>query len=94
LIYPHSGCRFEHPDQCLRRYCEEIDEVFSDTLMGEYKGQRLIEGVQPATINHDLRVLRRMLRLAERKRLIVRNPFVRVEFLKQCAARPPHIVTF
>jgi serine/threonine protein kinase len=49
---------------------------------------------RPATINHDLRVLRRMMRLAERKQLIARNPFVQVEFLKQSAPRPPHIVTF
>jgi integrase len=35
-----------------------------------------------------------MMRLAERKQLIVRNPFVQVEFLKQSAPRPPHIVTF
>jgi len=60
----------------------------------EYQEDRLGEGVQPATINHDLRVLRRMMRLAERKQLIARNPFVQVEFLKQCAPRPPHIVTF
>ena len=50
--------------------------------------------MEPATINHDLRVLRRMLRLAERKQLISRSPFMQVEFLKQGNPRPPHIVTF
>jgi integrase len=60
----------------------------------EYKETRLAEGVEPATINHDLRVLRRMMRLAERKRLISRNPFVEVDFLKQRHVRTPHIVTF
>jgi integrase len=60
----------------------------------EYKEARLAEGVEPATVNHDLRVLRRMLRLAERKRLIPRNPFAAVEPLKQRAPRPPHIVSF
>ncbi|HEY6769569.1 MAG TPA: site-specific integrase [Candidatus Sulfotelmatobacter sp.] len=60
----------------------------------EYKKTRLEEGVEPATINHDLRVLRRMLRLAERKRLISRNPFLEVDFLKQRNLRTPHIVTF
>ncbi|HYL15263.1 MAG TPA: site-specific integrase [Terriglobales bacterium] len=34
------------------------------------------------------------MRLAERKQLIVRNPFVQVEFLKQRNPRLPHIVTF
>ena len=60
----------------------------------EYKEARLAEGVEPATTNHDLRVLRRMMRLAERKQLIARNPFVQVEFLKQRNLRPPLIVTF
>jgi hypothetical protein len=36
----------------------------------EFKETRLAAGVEPATINHDLRVLRRMMRLAERKQLI------------------------
>jgi hypothetical protein len=40
----------------------------------EYKDGRLSEGAEPATINHDLRVLRRMMRLAERKRLIPATP--------------------
>jgi integrase len=60
----------------------------------EYKEARLAEGVEPATVNHDLRVLRRMMRLAERKRLISWNPFLEVDFLKQRNLRPPHIVTF
>lgn len=34
------------------------------------------------------------MRLAERKGLISRNPFLEVEFLKQRSPRPPHIVTF
>jgi integrase len=34
------------------------------------------------------------MRLAERKRLISRNPFLEVDFLKQRQARQPHIVTF
>lgn len=55
---------------------------------------RLAEGVQAPTVNHDLRVLRRMLRLAERKQLIPRNSSVDIEFLKQQAPQPPHIVTF
>lgn len=48
----------------------------------------------PESPNHDLRVLRRMMRLAERKQLIPRNSSVNIEFLKQQAPSPPHIVTF
>jgi len=50
--------------------------------------------VEPATINHDLRVLRRILRLAERRQFITHNPFPQVEFLKSPNPRIPHIVTF
>ena len=34
------------------------------------------------------------MRLAERKRLIPRNPFLEVDFLKQGNLRTPHILTF
>jgi integrase len=70
-----------------------LSDVSGDRIE-EFKEKRVAEGVEPATINHDLRVLRRMMRLAERKQLIARNPFVQVEFLKQRHPRQPHIVTF
>jgi integrase len=61
----------------------------------EYKDARLASGVGPATVNRDLAVLRRMLRLAERKRFITRSPFVEVELLEERKhRRAPHIVTF
>jgi integrase len=66
----------------------------SAARIDEFKEARLAEGVEPATINHDLRVLRRIMRLAERKRLISRDPFIEVDFLKQRHVRAPHIVTF
>jgi integrase len=70
-----------------------LSDISIDSIE-EYKEERQAEGVEAATINHDLRVLRRMFRLAERKRLISYNPFAAVEQLKQRAPRPPHIVTF
>src|ERR1039457_5957828 len=70
-----------------------LSDISADRIE-EYKESRLAEGVEPATINHDLRVLRRMMRLAERKRFISRNPFLEVDFLKQRNLRTPHIVTF
>ena len=71
----------------------KLSDISSERI-DEYKEARLAEGVEPATINHDLRVLRRMMRLAERKRLIPRNPFLEVDFLKQGNLRTPHILTF
>lgn len=70
-----------------------LSDVSPDRIE-EYKEERQAEGVEPATINHDLRVLRRIMRLAERKQLIARNPFVQVDFLKQRNPSQPHIVTF
>src|SRR5947207_289652 len=58
-----------------------LSDVSADRIE-EYKEARVAEGVEPATLNHDLRVWRRMLRLAERKRLIGRNPFGELECLK------------
>jgi integrase len=70
-----------------------LSDITADHIES-YKELRLAEGVGPATINHDLRVLRRMMRLAERKQFVTHNPFVEVEFLKEGNPRLPHIVTF
>jgi hypothetical protein len=49
-------------NQFTRARLSDISAVHID----EFKEARLAEGVEPATINHDLRVLRRIMRLAER----------------------------
>lgn len=96
--------KIAHPNT-RRRYTSSIGKLkaaftgvrlsgVSSSRIEDFKEARLAEGVEPATINHDLRVGRRMMRLAERRHLIGRNPFVEVEFLKQCSPHPPHIVTF
>jgi len=93
-----------HPST-RRRYTSSVGKLkgwFAGTRLSDitadqieaYKEWRLAEGVAPATINHDLRVLRRMMRLAERKQIIAGNPFAHVEFLKQQNPRPPRIITF
>ncbi len=59
------------------------------------KRKRLADGVTPAGCNRDLAVLRRLLNLAERQRLIARNPFTQVDMLDERKTRKqPHIVTF
>jgi integrase len=64
-------------------------------LIEDFKDHRLAEGAGPATVNRDLAVLRRVLKLAERKRFIARTPFVEVELLEERSfRRRPHIVTF
>ena len=61
----------------------------------EYKDARLASGIGPATVNRDLTVLRKMLRLAGRKRFIPPSRFVEVERLEEIEQRrAPHIVTF
>jgi integrase len=60
-----------------------------------FKKKRLADGVTPAGCNRDLAVLRRLLNLAERQRLIARNPFGQVDMLDERKTRKqPHIVTF
>lgn len=70
-----------------------LNEITADGIES-YSRERPDEGVESATINHDVRVMRRMMHVAERKRLIARTPFVEVEFLKQRCPLPPHIVSF
>jgi integrase len=85
-------------ESSIKKLMEKLTGIrlsdISTEQIDDYKKDRLAEGVQPATINHDLRVLRRMMRLAERRQLIPRNSSVQIEFLKQQAPRPPHIVGF
>jgi integrase len=64
-------------------------------LVEDFKDERLAKGIGPATVNRDLAVLRRMLKLAERKRFIARSPFCEVEFLEERGLRrKPHIVSY
>jgi integrase len=61
----------------------------------EFKEARLADRVRAATVNRDLAVLRRMLKIAQKKRLINATPFREVEMLEERKERrQPHILTF
>jgi integrase len=61
----------------------------------DFKEKRLSAGVRTATINRDLAVLHRMMKLAERKLVINESPFRDVDFLEERKQRRrPHILTF
>jgi integrase len=61
----------------------------------EFKLSRTRAGAKHATINRNLAVLRRMMKLATRQRLVGRNPFEDVDFLEERSRRrQPHILTF
>jgi integrase len=89
-----------------KRYASSVASLrkhFGDTKLteinaeriDEFKDSRLSSKVRSATVNRDLAVLRRMLRIAERKRLITSTPFREVEMLEERKARrQPHILTF
>lgn len=71
-----------------------LSQITADRI-DEFKGARLRNGVRSATVNRDLAVLRRMLKLAACARLIAQTPFAEVEFLEEKKQRcPPHILTF
>jgi len=61
----------------------------------EFKLARMRSGTRPATINRNLAVPRRMMKLAARQRLVGRSPFEEVDFLEERSGRrQPHILTF
>jgi integrase len=94
---PHESTRKRY-ESSIKKLKEKFTGIMLSDISAEqiddYIFDRLADNVQPSTINHDLRVLRRMLRVAERRKLIPRNSSVEFEFLKQQAPRLPHIVTF
>jgi integrase len=68
---------------------------FNLVRIEEFKAARLLFKVRAATVNRDLAVLRRMLGIAERKRLIRFPPFREIEMLEERKERrQPHILTF
>jgi integrase len=56
-------------------------------IIEQFKMARREGGAGPASINRNLAVLKRMLKLAERQRLIVRSPFADVDFLEERSMR-------
>ena len=72
----------------------KLSEI-TGSLVEDFKEMRLGQGVRTATINRDLAVLHRMMKLAERKMLINESPFRDVDFLEERKQRRrPHILTF
>lgn len=68
---------------------------FSVAGIEEFKAARLADNVRAATVNRDLAVLRRMLRIAERRGLIASAPVREIEMLEERKERrQPHILTF
>ena len=69
----------------------KLSDITSDVIE-DFKEKRLLQGVRTATVNRDLAVLRRMMKLAERKMLINESPFRDVDFLEERKQRrrPPH----
>lgn len=71
----------------------KLTEITAERI-DEFKDSRLASNVRTATVNRDLAVLRRMLRIAERKRLVNVTPFREVEMLEERKERrQPHILT-
>jgi integrase len=93
--HPNTRRRYASSIEKLKAHFKlRISEITTDRIL-EFIEARLASGVGPATVNRDLAVLRRMLRLAQRKRFTTHNPFVEVELLEERKhRRVPHIVTF
>ena len=79
-------------EACFRNM--KLSDITPDVIE-DFKEKRLSDGVRTATVNRDLAVLHRMMKLAERKMLISESPFRDVEFLEERKQRRrPHILTF
>jgi integrase len=71
----------------------KLSDITGDVIE-DFKEKRLAQGVRTATLNRDLAVLHRMMKLAERKMLITESPFRDVDFLEERKQRRrPHILT-
>jgi integrase len=95
---PHQNTRKRYASSVanLRTHFGDarLTEINAERI-DEFKDSRLASKVRAATVNRDLAVLRRMLRIAERKRLITFTPFREVEMLEERKERrQPHILTF
>jgi integrase len=72
----------------------KLSDITADVIE-DFKERRLSQGVRTATINRDLAVLHRMMKLAERKMFVSDSPFRDVDFYEERKQRRrPHILTF
>jgi integrase family protein with SAM-like domain len=82
---PHLKTRSRYASSVnnLKRRLEKLRlSRITSELIEDFKEKRLADGAGPATVNRGLAVLRRMLKLAERKRFIARSPFNEVELFR------------
>lgn len=96
VLHPNTKKRYASSVANLHAYFGDIRlSEFNLTRIEEFKDARLLANVRAAIVNRDLAVLRRMLKIAERKRLINAAPFREVEMLEERKERrQPHILTF
>jgi integrase len=96
IRHPNTQKRYRSSVHCLEACFKNmrLSDITSDVIE-DFKEKRLSDGVRTATVNRDLALLHRMMKLAERKMLINENPFRDVEFLEERKQRRrPHILTF
>lgn len=94
--HPNTKKRYTSSIAILQTFFGDVPiSHISAERIEDFKAARLFNNVRSATVNRDLAVLRRMLRIAERKRFITTSPFREVEMLEERKQRrQPHILTF
>jgi len=95
IRHPNTKKRYATSIVSLKAHFGDIElSDLNPEGIDEFKEARLADKVRAATVNRDLAVLRRMLKIAERKRLISYSPFREVEMLEERKERrQPHIWT-
>ena len=96
IRHPNTKKRYTSSVVNLREFFGNVRLTeFSSDRVEQFKDARLKARVRSATINRDLAVLRRMLKIASRKRLITSNSIPVIEMLEERKERrQPHILTF
>lgn len=98
-----SGVLDANTQKRYRTSAKNLVKIFSGLKMSEigithidrFVQERQAEGVRPATINRDLAVLRRLLKLAQKQRYVAQNPFDAVELLNETRGRrQAQVLTF
>jgi integrase len=94
--HPNTRRAYSSAVKALKRvFAKSKLSDISASRIEDFKQSRIKSGTGPATINRSLQVLRRMMKLAERQRLIGRSPFNEVEFLNERSTRrQAHVLTF
>jgi integrase len=96
IRHPNTKKRYATSVKHLAEYFgKDRLSAFTPDQVEKFKVARLKNGVRAATVNRDLAVLRRMFKIASRRRLVSTDVLTAIVMLEEKKdRRQPHILTF